>query len=295
MRITHCLLSCNSNPAYLEFWPVVANACLNLGMRPVLFYIVTDKNALPAAVAGGTVHTFEPLPDISIKIQASILRYWGCRWYLNDIVMAGEMDLIPLSRKFFIDRLRDIDDNSYVQIPASPRLEYGIMTSADILHGYPIEKAKYLQACHHIGRGEVMSRVWDFSDSWEASCRQIIPYWYKVDGPGKPIPLADQIKHMQENRQPFRGDEIYPSLRVALLQQQEKERIELLPYSQEEFDWICRVPPTPDRGLPDNYSEENLRLGYYSAVHAPRPYSRHRTAIDRLLNLNAALLDEQSG
>lgn len=288
MRITHCLLSCDSNPSYLEFWPVVANAWLKFGIQPVLFYIATDKSRVPDEVGDCPVHVFDPLPDIPLKIQASTLRYWGCRHYPEDIVIASDMDAIPLSKKFFIDRLREIDDTSYVHIPASPRSDgYGVVVSPDVHRGYPLDTVKYLQACYHIGRGDTINRVWEFSDSWEDSCRKMVPYWYRIDKSCEPIPYEKQMKLIKQHHTPCRGDEVYPSLKVALAQHQERERIELLSYSNAQFDWICRGYSAAGYNMPD-FDEGKLRSGYYSAVHCPRPYSQYREAIDRLLNLGAA-------
>ena len=285
MRITYCLMSCDSNPEYLDFWPVVAKACLKLGMRPVLFYIATDENAIPAAVAGGQVHTFEPIPDIPITIQASTLRYWGCVSYPDDVVMVNDIDLIPLSKKFFIDRLHNINNDDYVHIPPIarplPKPRYGTITSDDILKNYPIDQAAYLNAVYHIAHGDIMRKVLGFSNSWPESCRKTAPHWYKINRDRKHIPPEKQIEYIRSHHNPSFGDEIYPSIMAAMAEKR-GERINLLPYFGDEFSWL-------NRGIPKNPDKEKLRSGYYSALHAPRPYSKHKTAIDNFLNLHDSL------
>lgn len=292
MRITHCLMSCDSNPDYLEFWPVVAKAWLKLGIRPVLFYIATNKDARPVEVMNTGLHTFEPLPDIPIKIQASTLRYWGCRYYPEDIVIASDVDLIPLSKKFFVDRLQEIENDYYVYIRAYPRpsnkRKHGLITSPEILRDYPFEAANYLIACYHVGRGDIMSRVWDFSDSWADSCRKMIPYWYMVESGGKRvISYEKQIKRMEKKQAPFCGDEIYPSLRVALSEHTGQDKIKLMTTSEDEFDWIDRYIGGHDK--------DKLRAGRYSAVHCRRPYSKHKQDIDEFLHLHDSLFPQEIG
>lgn len=289
MRITHCLISCDSNPEYLEFWPVTAKAWLKLGIQPVLFYIATDENAHPEVVAGCPVYVFEPLPDIPIKIQASTLRFWGCHYYPRDIVLPCDIDLIPLSKKFFVDRLCDISDDSYAHLRPHWRRNqlkdgrpYGRITEEQVLRECPTNEINYLTACYHIARGDTMKRVLDCSDSWENFCRKTVPYWYiRPDGVNC-IPLDEQKRRMEAHITPNTGDEIYHSLKVAIAQSH-GESVKLLPYSSEEFDWICR---TKYGGGWRPYDEEKLRSGFYSAIHCRRPYSEHREIIDNLIDMH---------
>ena len=295
MRITHCLMSSDSNPEYLDFWPVVAKAWLKLDIRPVLFYIQTDKNRHPEQIADCPVHILEPIPDISIKIQASSLRYWGCCYYPDNIVVISDIDLIPLSREFFIDRLREADDDSYIHIPpvrspfpnaseAERKAGYRMITSDAILRDYPIERATWLNAVYHVARGETMRRVLELSDSWEGICRKMVPYWYKIGRYSSSILPYGHVR--TPGQTPYFGDEIYHSIRAALAQP--RERIVLMPYNDDEFTWLCRAGTTSVGVSLSDYDEAKLRSGYYSALHAPRPYSKHKAAIDRLLELNAS-------
>ena len=283
MHITHCLMSCDSNTEYLEFWPVAAKAWLKLGIRPVLFYIATDEKAHPEEVADCPVHVFAPLPDIAIKIQASTLRYWGCTHYPENTVIISDIDLIPLSKRFFIDRLREVDENAYVHVPPIPRPEYGRL-GPQFFQDQPIEHADYLNAIYHIGRGEVMRRVLGLSDSWEADCRALTPYWYKIKGHRKILPpdLPMDPAHVGHH-----GDEIGLSIRVALAKQQGRDRIELLPYSEAEF-------ARADSNF-NSYKEDKLRAGQYPAILSPRPYSKHRETLHTLMALHDSSSPQPGG
>lgn len=275
MRITHCLMSCDSNPEYLEFWPIAAKGCLRLGIHPVLLYIATDEQRLPESISGASVHTFSPIADIPVIIQAASLRYWGCRYYLRDIVMVNDIDCIVLSKKFFIDRLRDIDDDCYVHVPCVPRPEYGNMRP-DIYADEPIDHVYYLNGAYHIARGDIMSRVLDFTDSWEHDCRRWEPYWWRLKRNYERKPWGSQVSLINY---PRAGDEIYSSIRVAMCR--ERERIKLLPYTPKDFHWINRRISKIDK--------EKLHSGYYSAAHMPRPYSEHKVEIDNFLKLHHSL------
>ena len=290
MRITHCLMSCDSNPEYLEFWPVVAKAWLKLGIQPVLFYIASDKHA-PLEIADCPVHIFDPIPDIPIKLQSYALRLWGCRHYPNDIVVISDIDVIPLSKKFLTDCLRDIDDDYYVHRRVWPRINqkinprnapnYGRIGSEDILREHAIDHANYLPICYNIARGDIMSRVLGFSDSWENDFRRIVPYWYKASPPGKSFSPEQLLENMNNHKFPYNGDEIYVSVMVEIARRN-GQKVKLLSYSKKDFDWIFR-------NIPENCNKEKLRSGYYTCLHAPRPYSKYKEAIDAFLNLHDSL------
>ncbi|GIR20026.1 hypothetical protein CM15mP35_02870 [bacterium] len=38
MNIDKVILSSNDNPEYLDFWPIVSEAWINIGVTPILFY-----------------------------------------------------------------------------------------------------------------------------------------------------------------------------------------------------------------------------------------------------------------
>ena len=115
-------MSSNANPEYLEFWPVVAKAWLDFGITPVLFYIpyhaedTPTSQVTPAEVPGSKVHVVPHLPDINIVLQSSMLRFWGTCYYPDDIVIISDIDLLPLSRRFFTDPLADVADDRYVHL-----------------------------------------------------------------------------------------------------------------------------------------------------------------------------------
>ena len=57
MRIQYALMSCTANTRYAEYWPLVAAAWLNLGIKPVCLFIPDNPAVKLPEVPGGTVHT----------------------------------------------------------------------------------------------------------------------------------------------------------------------------------------------------------------------------------------------
>ncbi len=297
MKIKYALMSSNSDPEYLDFWPVVAEAWQKLGITPVLFYIPdhpADAPVVPQEAPGTQVHTVPLLPDVHLVLQASLLRYWGSCKYPNDVVIISDIDLLPLSRRFFVERLREVADDCYVHLKVS-RVGYGHFTLCETAAGgrRDATKMRYLTACYHIAKGELMRRVWwpaDASDSggapaspsdWKRCCERALPYFYYEWDWGKMLCKADaQTDAPREfGKRKFNrfGDELYSSVRAHRFARQDVFRH--ITHEAHEYHFLHRAAWM--------YDPERLRQGYYSAAHLPRPYGQYKSVIDALLRRRA--------
>ena len=116
MKIQYALMSCNSNPRYAGYWPVVAAAWLKLNITPVLFFIPNNpKHQLPEA-PGGIVHTVPHIEDVPIIIQALMLPFWGSYLYPNATIITTDINLFPLSNRFFHTQLTTYPDHAYLHL-----------------------------------------------------------------------------------------------------------------------------------------------------------------------------------
>ena len=271
MKIKYALMSSNANPEYLDFWPVAAKAWLDLGITPVLFYIpdhAEDAPVVPTDVPGGEVHTITHLPDVNTALQSSMLRFWGSCYYPDDIVIVSDIDMLPLSKAFFVDQLSGINNDRYVHLRCV-RNEYETVN----LYNLPttrkekvteITGMQYLNACYHIAQGDLMGAVWGWSSDWETSCRKTIPYHHYVR-----IGHNEYSFHAKAGFH-VSGDELYSSMRIAMFPH--REVFHYVTHTQEKFAMLFRNYW--------KYDIKKLQADYYSAAHLPRPYSRYRKAVD---------------
>ncbi len=281
MKIKYALMSSNSDPEYLDFWPVAAEAWLNLGITPVLFYIpdrVKDVPVVPREVAGAEVHTVPLLPDVNIVLQASLLRYWGSCKYPDDAVIVSDIDLLPLSRRFFVDQLTAIDDDCYVHLKCvADKYESYDLRNIPGEKVTDISNMRFLNACYHAANGALMSEVlWPSNGGgrdWESDCKRAVPYHYvRASVTGGAYIITDRYVRRGKLLPRFnaRGDELYMSARAHLFPRQDVFR-----FITHECDFLNR-----GRWY---YKPERLLREQYSAAHLPRPYRRHKSAIDALM------------
>jgi len=99
MHLRYAVVSSNSNPEYLDFWPYVAKMWKRIGLEPVLFYI--DREGPPENVAEyGRVIFLESIPEWSIAQQAQCIRFWAAK-VLDDTFIISDIDMLPISRDYY--------------------------------------------------------------------------------------------------------------------------------------------------------------------------------------------------
>lgn len=200
MKIRYALINCNTSPSYLGYWPAVARAWRKLGITPVLFFI-RDSNTEPPD-ADGIVHTMQPLPDVEIAVQYTWARFWGAQLYADDVVAISDIDILPLSRDYFIDQLRDIPERRYVHLggmfymsgaEATRLLEKDEVAAADI---------KRFCAWWHVARGRLIKEVLELPDDWRQAAREVAPHYVEADG------------FRRRYARVWHGDELYPTRKI---------------------------------------------------------------------------------
>ena len=100
MELKYAVLSSNSNPEYLDFWPYVAKAWKErIGIKPVLFYI--DPNPPSEELKNhGDVYYFRSIPEWDIVQQAQSIRLWASK-VIDDAFIISDMDMLPISKEYY--------------------------------------------------------------------------------------------------------------------------------------------------------------------------------------------------
>lgn len=155
MNINYVALSSTCDPYYLDFWPLVSKVWkLRFNYTPVLFLVHDDKSVKVSEEYGKVIY-FDPLPETEypLHIQAQCSRYWLPYTDLNGIWMTSDIDMIPISKQYFIDSLRDISDDKIVSMNA---------------------RAPYLSPCCYIAaKGESFKQLLNLTDSYEDYLKQV--------------------------------------------------------------------------------------------------------------------------
>lgn len=112
MELKYAVVSSDSNPEYLDFWPYVAKAWKRIGIEPVLLYI--DKQTPPESIhEHGKVIYLESIPEWSIAQQAQCIRFWAAK-LLDSPFIISDIDMLPISREYYKNGVASIGDKGVV-------------------------------------------------------------------------------------------------------------------------------------------------------------------------------------
>lgn len=147
-------MSSNSNPMYLDFWPIVSRVWLQkFNITPILYYI-DENHDVEIDETYGIVKRLKPVKNVPIYLQCLWVRYWSFSEYSNDVCIISDIDMFPLSQEYFIDSISHIKEK-YVHL--NPCLDsYGTLPS-----------------CYHISKGSLFSEILSLDSSFDVSVKAL--------------------------------------------------------------------------------------------------------------------------
>jgi hypothetical protein len=131
MELGLALMACDMNQDYIDFWPFARRAWLEIvGVQPLLV-LIADDDQIPAELrADPFVVQFRPLEGVHTAFQAQCIRLlYPAVLETPDAVVISDVDLYPLRRSYFLNRIRRLDDRFFVSY-RDVRLEWGQVAMA---------------------------------------------------------------------------------------------------------------------------------------------------------------------
>jgi hypothetical protein len=251
MKPQYAMLSCDNNQDYLDYWPLVAHAWKHhMGVEPVLCYIGTEP--IKDLQKHGTVISFAPLSDIPLPFQAQWARFWATIKFQNSVCVISDIDMIPLSRKYFVETLEGIDEDQYVHL--NPCVDH-------YSHGH-------LPACYHVAKGALFTQIHTLTDDWRGSCEMVLKFNDQTPSTfnrcGRPAYWF--------------ADELYSSHKISQHTQQSI------------FTFLPRDTAYRGRRIDRSnwtYQLKDLKNNCYYDAHCPRPYRTNKAIVDAVMNRTA--------
>jgi len=111
MKVSHCLIGCNDNPLYLDFWPLVKRMWLHTGIIPVLYYIADT----PLKTDDPNIIFVKAVEGIPTPFQAQMIRMLAAATVdSEDMVITSDMDMIPTCISYWQDCVRSVGPDKFV-------------------------------------------------------------------------------------------------------------------------------------------------------------------------------------
>ncbi len=113
MKLTRALVSCDLNKHYLDFWPIVYFAWKHIvGIECTLVLIAEE---IPEDLLfKENVVLFKPIDGINTIFTAQCIRLlYPCLLEGEEGIIISDIDMIPLDKKYFIETIKDLDNNIF--------------------------------------------------------------------------------------------------------------------------------------------------------------------------------------
>ena len=164
MKLQKIVISCDSNPDYLDFWPIVSKQWYSLmGIRPTLCYIGNDEHHLNRKY--GEVIEYPLIDGIPPALQGQWARFFQATQYDDAIVTLTDIDLLPFGFNALVPLLDILDDDKYVHT------------------SWTFNERKRFSACYHFAQSKLLKEVWQMPNCWEESLQMIVRSRYaEFDG-----------------------------------------------------------------------------------------------------------------
>ena len=244
MKINKVILSSDSNILYIDFWESVSKVWKEkFNIDPILLLVSNDNIDMDQTY--GKVLRFNIIEELPIYLQTLWIRYWATSLFEDDICIISDIDMYPLSKQYFIDQIKDIDDDKYVHINPCYQ-SYGTLPS-----------------CYHIAKGSLYKEILNLHDKWEDS----INHLFNLNIGRDPGGVLSSKNH-------WFADEIYSSNKIFNYKEENPDKIKFL-YREEgrridRSSWF--------------YDEDKLSEGWYYDSHSIRPYDRYEELIQKMIS-----------
>jgi hypothetical protein len=247
MKIDNVILSSN-NSEYLDFWPIISKIWkTRFGIHPILFFI-DDAEDLKTQVTCefGTVFRINKLPNDLVALQTLWIRYYAA-CSIKGVNMISDIDMIPLSRKYFIDNVVSIPASRYVHI--NPCISsYGMLPS-----------------CYHICDNKLFSEILKMPAKWDDAFSMLISYFKKNFPETNGLPYG------------WFFDEKYSSDMILEFSKNNTSDVVFIPRD------LGQNGRRIDRSY-WAYEDSLVKEGYYYDCHSIRPYAKYSNEISKLID-----------
>lgn len=113
MKIDYVIIGSDENPYYYDFWPIISKVWKKVfNVTPVLGLISNVDSEIEESEYG-LVKKFKKVEGVDVGLQSQIVRLFLPK-FLNGNCLISDIDMIPLSKKYFTDNSSGLTDNNLI-------------------------------------------------------------------------------------------------------------------------------------------------------------------------------------
>lgn len=147
----------NNNPLYLDFWPIVSKVWREVfNITPVLG-LISDEETNIYNDGNGLVIKLKSIEGFDDGLLSQLVRLYLPK-FLEGNCIISDIDMIPLSKKYFIEDLNEYSDNDFI-----------ILSSH---HPQTIDTNQY-PMCYVVGNDKIFKELFTLDDDWISFIKKI--------------------------------------------------------------------------------------------------------------------------
>lgn len=113
MNIDYVVVSSDENQMYLDFWELTKKMWINVvGIKPILLKICDNDSFIDYGDC--IIIEIKKIENINTGLQAQLSRLYVSKYFENKNILISDIDMIPLSKDYFINQVKECDDQSII-------------------------------------------------------------------------------------------------------------------------------------------------------------------------------------
>lgn len=243
MNIDYVIMSTDGNELYDDFWEINKSIWNDvIGVKPILV-IIGDEDKIETNKDCIIIY-YKKVDGVETSFQAQISRLYVTSLFLENTLLTSDIDMIPLSKKYFTDFANESNDNQIL-----------IYTS----DGYGHDKQKRYPMCYNLAKGKTYQEILKFDSSFQE--------------------FVLRLKNLNINPL-WDTDELYFGGCVYEFEKENSNRILKKQRGFREGYATNRI----DRGYQCDINYDKISEGFYYDYHSLRPYKKYKKEINRIVN-----------
>lgn len=155
MDLKYVIVSVNDNPLYTSFWDIIRPVLINrIHVKPILVQITDTDQIIDNS--DHIIHKIKAIPNIDTGFQAQISRLFVPKFYIDEVCMTSDIDMLLINKHYFFNNTKNIADDRFVILGAN---------------AYP---SKRYPICYNIAKGSTFAEILEIEDmTFEDFCFQL--------------------------------------------------------------------------------------------------------------------------
>lgn len=151
MKIDYAIVSTDGNALYDGFEEIVKKVWFPLlGVKPIIVKIC-DSNFVEEH-DDHLVVGYKKVDGVNTGLQSQISRLYATSLFKDKTFLISDLDMIPLSKSYFVDNAEKVDENSV------------LIYTAD---AYGYKNQKRYPMCYNLAKGSTYHEIMNFEDTFE--------------------------------------------------------------------------------------------------------------------------------